>query len=246
MGVFVSAEEARRIVQGKQHQLRRPLGKQKLSEGKSYALKVGKAPSKLKITVLELSEQNQSDFSIRDAKREGYRTTKEAREHWPQKLKDAQRHQLVSFSLGDNSDQIRLLRSGAPAMVLCKASIKWIDFSTDPPLEWTQPCHRAFADNQEVCKCGTRRPAETEEDRGYTTRTQAALKNAGEEVSESWQKRYAKQAEEQYIGIVADRSKRLQAAIAEIKLHANGENVNKRLREAQRRAKKCSPLDVVL
>ena len=89
----------------------------------------------------------------------------------------------------------RLLRSGSPTAPVCKARLTFIDFNEDgAEKEWTVTCNRAFADKQEICKCGAKRPKESEQDHGYTQSPLKALRGAGEEVSSEYQAKLTAEA----------------------------------------------------
>lgn len=123
----------------------------------------------------------------------------------------------------------RLLRSGAPTAPVCKAMLTWMDGER----EWKTRCNRAFADKQEVCKCGAKRPKSTDEDHGYTHSTARSLRGSGEEVAADEQKRYSVEALERRESFLAQDKERLVELVAEIRSRAPTARQRKRLKSIQ-------------
>jgi hypothetical protein len=99
-------------------------------------------------------------------------------------------------------------------------------------------CKRAFADKQEVCRCGAKRPAEIEDDHGYTPVPSKAMKGEGEAVPASLQEQFSREGNERH-GIArevewGDRRERLLAVIREIRSNAMTREAESTLRGVER------------
>src|ERR1700680_1352858 len=179
-------ELARLIAQGKKTQTRRHVkageSKCRYVEGRAYVVQTGRGkPGHGQITITGVRRERVDAITLQDARREGFRTTSEFLAYWDQLHGEGLRDALVwviSFERGDTRDVPRLLRASAPQAPVCKAQIRYADGKL-------RACNRAFQDDQDVCRCGARRPPESDEDHGYTTRRVNALRAEGEPVSES-------------------------------------------------------------
>lgn len=206
------------IRQGKKTMTRRPVARCETTcryyVGRTYAIQPGRgqvATGLVTITVAPHRERL-GEITRKDARKEGYKTTQdfqrhfvELHGHWTPDL-DVW---VIEFALGDTRDQPRLLRAASPKAPICTARVKRNGQS--------KACGRAFADNQEVCKCGARRPPETAEDRGYTSRDAMGMRNEGEAVPKHLQDRWSGRAEkENEAKRVLDRA-RLQAVTRKIR-----------------------------
>src|ERR1700680_4225432 len=161
-------ELARLIAQGKKTQTRRHVkageSKCRYVEGRAYVVQTGRGkPGHGQITITGVRRERVDAITLQDARREGVRDALV----W-----------VISFERGDTRDVPRLLRASAPQAPVCKAQIRYADGKL-------RACNRAFQDDQDVCRCGARRPPESDEDHGYTTRRVNALRAEGEPVSES-------------------------------------------------------------
>jgi hypothetical protein len=127
-----------------------------------------------------------------------------------------------------DTDEPRFLRRGTPRPQICKAII-----STEKRAQGIVPvrCNRAFADGQDVCRCGARRPPISDLDHGYTTRGSSAMRGEGEAVPAQIQEQYSKVASERDAEERAAMRRRALAAIEEIVPHSSGRE-RKRLRAA--------------
>lgn len=122
--MIFSSEMAKLILAGRKSQTRRVVKDSELQcryvPGRSYALQ-GKRwkADQPRITVLEVRPEQLGQISLRDVRREGFRTTEEFKAYWVKLHKRFDSEQLVwviSFVLGDQTDTPRLLaaRPGAP------------------------------------------------------------------------------------------------------------------------------------
>lgn len=231
-------ELARLIAQGKKTQTRRRVksgeSKCRYVEGRAYTIQTGRGkPGNGQITITAVRQERASDITLHDAKREGFRTTSEFLEYWDQLHGEGFRDALVwviSFERGDTRDTPRLLRASAPQAPVCKAQVRYADGKM-------RACNRAFQDEQDVCKCGARRPPESDEDHGYTTRRVNALKGEGEPVSERMLERYAEAGRERHVDVLAEQRRRALSVIAELRLEAirrgASPKANKRYKSAE-------------
>jgi hypothetical protein len=92
----------------------------RVREGRSYALKAGRV-TRGKITITRIEARVElGSMTLRQAKRSGYKSTSEARQHWCETHKGIYDPLLwvfvISFVVGDATDTPRLLaaRPGAP------------------------------------------------------------------------------------------------------------------------------------
>jgi hypothetical protein len=92
----------------------------RLREGRSYVLQSGCVTKDERITITKIEPWIElGSMTLRQAKRAGYKTTLEARDHWREmhgSYDPALRVFVISFTLGDHTDTPRLLaaRPGAP------------------------------------------------------------------------------------------------------------------------------------
>jgi hypothetical protein len=167
----------------------------------AYAIQPAGGRSKDRLTVSEVRQEKLGDITIKDAKREGHRNIPEFVACW------LVEHGLyaadldvwvISFAKGDLTDQPRYIRGSAPVAPICQARIKLADGRI-------VKCKRAFQDDQDVCKCGARRPAASEEDHGYTTSPARGLRGEMAAIPASVQDQYALDAQAKYAIGVAER-----------------------------------------
>lgn len=218
-------ELAKLILQGKKTQTRRVVkyterGKTiecRYRAGCVYAVQPGRGSASLgRLTVTEVREECLGDLSLPDARREGFRTRTEFVDYWTVlhgTYDPSLKVWVISFVKGDATDTPRLLRGGAPQAPICHAPVKLPDGRT-------VTCKRAFQDNQTVCKCGAKRPPETEQDHGYTTRRGNAMRNEGEAVPVALQEKWAAKAAIEGAAKRAELRQRALAAIATVNEHA--------------------------
>jgi hypothetical protein len=187
------------IRQGKKRMTRRPVAPReeicRYKPGHTYKLQAGgqgQVATWGTITIVAVRKEKLGDITRSDARKEGFKTTLDVQRHYAQ-LAGGWRPEMdvwvIEFALGDTRDQPRLLRLASPKAPICTARVKRNGQS--------RPCGRAFADNQDVCKCGAKRPAETPEDRGYTSRGAMGMRNEGEAVPEHLQDRWSEDAEKE-------------------------------------------------
>jgi hypothetical protein len=106
------------IKQGKKRQERRETCH--VRPGRSYGVQAGRQPATVRITVITVAQQQLGAVTLKDARREGFRSTQEFRDYWRSThkgyLDPDQQVWVISFILGDHTDQPRLLaaRPGAP------------------------------------------------------------------------------------------------------------------------------------
>jgi hypothetical protein len=119
--VIFRPELARKIKEGKKTQTRRVVkGECRYKPGRSYALQTGRGKkASERITVMEVRQEKLEEITLRDARREGFRTTADFKDYWTDLHGSFEPEQLVhviSFELGDHTDTPRLLaaRPGAP------------------------------------------------------------------------------------------------------------------------------------
>lgn len=231
-GVYVSPDALKLILSGRKTQIRQPApGGCPYHAGHSYALQSGAVRHSERITVTQPPRlEKLGDASLRDIKREGYRTIAEWRSAWEALHGSYDPHAqvwVISFVRGDHSeaaDTPRLLRASAPQAPVCKARVKTADGKT-------RACNRAFPDGATVCKCGAARPRATAEDSGYTTSTYRAMRDEGEAVPPSVQASYSRQAYERDSKRRAQQRREVLTQIEQIIPYASGRE-RKRLRAA--------------
>jgi hypothetical protein len=117
-------ELAKKIAAGEKTMTRRPVkdGEKdcRYKPNRVYAVQPGRGrPANSQITVTEVREERLGDLSLRDAKREGFRTTQAFVDYWSALYGHYDAEQLVwviSFVKGDATDTPRLLaaRPGGP------------------------------------------------------------------------------------------------------------------------------------
>jgi hypothetical protein len=186
-------------------------------------------PANLHVTVTQVRREPLGQATHRDAKREGHRTVQELHAEWDRELD--REMWVILFVLGDQTDRPRLLRASAPRVPTCTARIKQADG------RW-KTCGRGFADEQSVCRCGARRPAESVDDHGYTTRTATALRGEPEAIPDTTQKAQTAKAhklyEESRRESWGEQRDRLLAVIQEIRESPASRSVNESLRGVER------------
>ena len=222
-------EMAELILAGKKTQTRRAVkysdrGKAidcRYVAGKSYAIQPGRGKRATeRLTVLEVHTQRLGDADPADVRREGFRTRDEFFAYWIELHgtldEDLQVH-VITFAKGDLTDQPRLLRGTSPAAPTCQAPVKRSDGTA-------KPCGRAFPDNDyltgrpvEICKCGARRPPETQEDHGYTSRRSNAMRGEGEAVPADVQKSITQRVKDNKANGYIVQRERLLAVISDIR-----------------------------
>jgi len=108
-----SSEEIKRIKAGRQSQTRRLSAPYR--PGRCYKVQNGRKTTDLKVTITSITEEKLEMMTVREARRNGFRTTTEFLEAW-KGPKDAT-VQVISFVVGDQSDTPRLLaaRPGPPS-----------------------------------------------------------------------------------------------------------------------------------
>lgn len=206
--------------------------------GHAYAIQPGRArPGIERLTITEVRQEKLGDISLPDAKREGFRTRSDFFDYW-QRLHGVLHLErqvwVISFVKGDRRDVPRMLRGSSPAAPICNATIGY-DERGRP-----QRCGRAFADVDyltgapiTVCVCGARRPPESEDDHGYTSRRSSAMRGEGEAIPVKLQERYAEKAAETSAAKREEMRQRALRAINDILPHASDERERKRLRAAR-------------
>lgn len=119
--MIFSPEEAKLIQQGKKTMTRLPVKDDektcRYKAGRLYAVQTGRRKStNTHITVLEVRKEPLGAISLRDARREGFKTTKEFKDHWVAAHGPTQEVWVILFAKGDLTDRPRLLaaRSGTP------------------------------------------------------------------------------------------------------------------------------------
>ncbi len=233
---MIQPHEIKRVKMGKQTELFLAEDP-KWRVGKARTVKPG-----LRITVRSIEQQEIAAMTVRDARKLGYRTTTALRAAW----KGGKTGWRVRFDLGDTVDHPRLLRAASPQAPICTAILTFVSFGDPdngvPDREWKVKCGRAFADHQDVCKCGHKRPAESPDDHGYTSSTSKALRSTGDEVSEALHGRYAANSGQRQAITLGERRKRLQEALAEIRSHTDDPLTNAKLRSAQERIRQNVPV----
>ncbi len=104
-------EMYRAVLAGKKTQTRR--FKCRYEPGKSYALQPGRGKeAKHRITITEVRQERLGDITLRDARKEGFRTTQDFRDYWTklyQRFNPDAEIYVISFELGDTTDAPRLL-----------------------------------------------------------------------------------------------------------------------------------------
>lgn len=229
------------IRQGKKTMTRRPVARAeaicRYHIDRTYSIQPGRGQAATgHVTIVaEPRAEKLGDITRKDARKEGYKTTQdfqrhfvELHGHWTPDL----HVWVIEFALGDTRDQPRLLRAASPKAPICAARVKRNGQS--------KACGRAFADSQEVCRCGAKRPAETSEDRGYTTRGAMGMRNEGEAIPEHLQDRWSERAEgENKAKRVLDRA-RLQAVTRKIREQSELIRTNSAITPQQRKRLKSA------
>ncbi len=119
--VWFKLDESRLIKAGRKTMDRRPATSKPPREGACVGIKIKREwPINTHITILNVRTEPLGALDLRDARREGFRTTLEAREYWRSEHKRYDPSELVhviSFTLGDQTDSDRLpaARPGLPA-----------------------------------------------------------------------------------------------------------------------------------
>lgn len=189
--MIFTAAAVTQISEGKKTMTRRPVKSGetycRYEANRAYAIQPAGGHSKDRLTVIEVRQEKLGEITLKDAKREGHRSTAAFVAVW------LDEHGIyaadlpvwvISFARGDLTDQPRYCRASAPVAPICQARIKLADGRV-------VKCKRAFQDKQEVCKCGARRPPESEEDHGYTTSPARGLRGEMAAVPASVQDQYA-------------------------------------------------------
>jgi hypothetical protein len=211
--------------------------------GRKYAIQPGRGRKAIgELTVVRVDEDMRlGDLTLRDARREGFRTTDEFRAYWTQlhgRFDPETRVYVVTFLEGDHRDDPRFLRGSAPQAPICHGTLALGDGRR-------VPCKTAFPDEDymtgkpvEVCpRCGTRRPEGSVEDHGYTPRKAAAMKGEGEAVPADVQKRITQRAADNRTNGYVVQRERLLDAIAGLRPFANSEKTIKHLRGVERQVR---------
>lgn len=222
-------ELVKRVNEGRKSQTRRPVrpgeDECRYRPGKAYALQPGRGRKAVgRITVLEVRRESVGGISLRDAKREGFRTIDEFKAYWAELygvFDDAVEVWVISFTRGDLADRPRFPSAGAPREAICQALVPL-------PNGGTRPCGRKFGrefpDEPERCNAGHSKPSEQDSDHGYTTQPSRGLKGAGEAIPVGLQERYAAAARQQHGSELSERRERLLAAVADLRLEAAKQN----------------------
>ncbi len=215
---------AKLILAGKKTQTRRLACR--YVPGRVYAIQPGRGRKSVgQLTVTDVREDERlGDLALRDARREGFRTTDEFRAYWTElhgSYNPETRVFVVSFVEGDHADKVRLLRGSAPKAPICHGTLTLEDGRK-------VPCKTGFPDTDymtglpvERCpRCGTRRPPTSVEDHGYTARRASAMGGEGEAVPAAMQERITQRAADNVAnGYIVQREKLL-AAVSEIRSYA--------------------------
>jgi uncharacterized protein YhfF len=241
--MILSHHEIDLVLAGKKTMQRIPVPSSGLCRykiGRLYAIQPShRDVARLHVTILTIREDQIGNITLKHARREGHRTLAEHRAHWEEGLEGAPYNPeesvwVITFKAGDHTDKPNLLRRSAPSAPICRARIKLPDGRT-------VTCKRAFADKQDICKCGARRPPETAEDHGYTSISARALMREPEAIPAALQAQYARESENNLQaatnGHLETHVKRLHAVIAEIREHAKDPKANDQLRGLERQAK---------
>jgi hypothetical protein len=120
--VIFRIDDIRRIRQGIKTQDRRPITGEKECAWKlnrAYKAQASHRAATLEITMIGIERSTLEAMTLRDAKREGFRTSDEYRAHWSElhgKWNPKTRVWVLSFVAGDHTDRPRLLaaRPGPP------------------------------------------------------------------------------------------------------------------------------------
>jgi hypothetical protein len=240
--MIFGADMLKLVQQGRKTQTRRPVkysdrGKSldcRYQPGRSYAIQKERGGRAIdRLTVTEVRLERLVEMTLQDARREGFRTRRDFFDYWVGlygQIEEDQQVWVITFVKGDHTDELRLLRASAPQAPVCKAPVRYADGKV-------RACNRAFQDNQDVCKCGARRPPEGEEDHGYTTRRAAAMKGEPEAVSAKMQEQFAREGRERHERTLANHRRRALAAISVVQEHATTGRERKRLRAAANQIK---------
>lgn len=109
--MIFASEMAKLVRAGKKTQTRRRTCR--YAPGHSYAIQSGRGkPGNGRLTVLEVRQEPLGSISLRDARREGFRTTSEFKDYWMGLHGSWNPYQLIyviSFVLGDHTDAPRFL-----------------------------------------------------------------------------------------------------------------------------------------
>jgi uncharacterized protein YhfF len=156
--VIFSPELAKLIVQGKKTQTRRVAAGRdcRYKPGRSYAVQPGRGQKAVtRITVQAVRVEPLGALTLKDAKREGFRTTQEFRDHW-QRLHGSYNPDLavfvISFALGDLEDRPQLLaaRPGHLSFVAGPDGRHKVDPNADEHQDYTTRRHLALPDEPEA------------------------------------------------------------------------------------------------
>jgi hypothetical protein len=152
-------------------------------------------------TIHALKRQRLADVTAADARAEGARFPAEIRDRFP----GVEETWVLLLVAGDRRDRPRLLRAGAPKPQYCR-------------------CGRGFpADASHCPACGRPRPLEREDDRGYTSRTSAALRGEPEAVDDATLERFASEARERDANRQRERLARLESELASLRAELIGD-----------------------
>jgi hypothetical protein len=152
-------------------------------------------------TIHALKRQRLDAVSAADARAEGVRFPAEIRERFP----GVEETWVLVLVAGDRRDRPRLLRAGAPKPQYCR-------------------CGRGFPLESSHCPaCGRPRPLAREDDRGYTSRTTAALPGEPEAVDDPTLERFAAEAHERDANRQRQRLARLEAELSSLRAELSGD-----------------------
>ena len=111
--MWFKPDAAKLIKAGRKTQERRPAHTNPPIVGKRVGIKTSREkPVDTYITITDLRLERLGDLTFKDARKEGFRTTQDFREHWIEEHGEHDADQLVhviSFELGDLTDTPRLL-----------------------------------------------------------------------------------------------------------------------------------------
>lgn len=198
-------ELAKLIRQGRKTMDRRPVkpGEEHCSyhENRPYSIQPGAGkPGLGQLTVTEVRREPLGQITLREAKREGFRNPQEFADHWTElygSYDPTLEVWVIGFMLGDHSAKERYL-AAAPSMQHCTTVTAWRTLPNGRQ-KAERRCGHTFMDGETSCPlCGSKRPAESMDDHGYTTLAHKGLKGEKAAIPPELQERYSKEGRERH------------------------------------------------
>lgn len=183
--MILPSDAVKQILQGRRTMIRIPAVRDCPTIGRVYPIKSREHKATGQITILQAHEERLGALSLREAQREGFHTTLEARLAWITfygSYHEDKRVWVLSFAVGDLTDKARLLRAGAPIERVCQARWKRPDGTT---VKCERSFGKEFPDEPDRCSAGHEKPLGEDSDHGYTSSSVDALSREQEGLTEA-------------------------------------------------------------